>query len=104
MYDECIAFVKMVDTGEKDEFGDKILSEEKSESFAEMKSIGMKEFYQAQTIGMKPEIVFEIADYEDYKGQQLVDYEDTRYKVLRTYRKGNCLEITCYGGVRNVST
>lgn len=71
--------------------------------FAEIKSIGMKEFYQAQTAGSKPEIKFIITDYMDYQGQEYLIHDNIRYKVLRTYRTGNNeLEITCYGGVRDV--
>ena len=105
MYDDLIVLVDETETGEKDNYGDKIIQEVRKEVLAQRMSIGMKEFYQAQTDGMKPEIKFKLADCYDYDNQKIVDYEGFRYKVLRTYQSGNELEITCYGGVRkNAST
>lgn len=64
--------------------------------FAKVLSVGMKEVYEAKSVGLKPELVFEIADYLDYEGQEAISYNEERYTVLRTYRKkdGNELEIT----------
>lgn len=104
MYNETIYLAREVEGDEVDEYGDPVIKLEKEELFAEQKSIGQKEFYQAQTEGEKPEIKFVIPDYLDYNDQQIVIYEGVRYKVLRTYRNTkNELEITCYGGVRDVS-
>lgn len=104
MYDAVIYLVSKVDTGEKDQYGDTLYIDSASPVFAEEKSVGMKEFYQANTNGLKPEIVFELEDYYDYNGQNEIIHEEVRYKILRTYRKGKKLEITCYGGVRNEHT
>lgn len=101
MYDSAIKLITEIKTDKKDEFGDPVYEAVEKEVYAEVKSVGIKEFYQAQTQGMKPEIIFELADYYDYDGQQKIIYEGIIYKVLRTYRKGTALEITCYGGVRN---
>lgn len=105
MCNECIYLVEYVDSDEKDEFGDKKQTEIRKERFAELKSIGQTEFYQAQTAGMKPELKFELADYSDYSGEKELIYEGIRYKVMRTYKtKINSIEITCYGGVRDAGT
>lgn len=104
MYNDTIFLAREVPGDGKDEYGDPVTVLEKTELFAEQRSIGQKEFYQAQTDGMKPEIKFIIPDYLDYDGQSIVIHEGIRYKVLRTYRTTkNELEITCYGGVRDVS-
>lgn len=87
-----------------DEYGDTVETQVKKDVFCKSLSVGTVEFYQAQTVGTKPELKFVIADYLDYDDQTEVIYEDTKYKVLRTYRKGIELEITVYGGVRNAST
>nr|DAK86787.1 MAG TPA: head closure knob [Caudoviricetes sp.] len=72
--------------------------------FAKVLSIGMNEFYQAQSTGLKPELKFEIADYLDYKNEKELVYNKVKYQVLRTYRKNKRqLEITVYGGV-NIGT
>lgn len=105
MYNEVIYFSDYKEGTEKDEYGDPVNKEIRTqEIFAEQRSISQTEFYQAQTAGSKPEIKFVIPDYLEYAGQQYLIHADMRYKILRTYRKAsNELEITCYGGVRNVS-
>lgn len=102
MYDEKIALRSYVTTDEKNEYGDyKQITIDRT-IWAEELSIGMKEFYQAQAPGYKPEIKFKIEDYLDYKGEEEVVYKGIVYKILRTYKsKGNSLEITCYGGVHD---
>lgn len=105
MRGEMIYFADMVPVkpGEKDAYGDPVLGQKVSGAvFAEIRSIGQSEFYQAQTAGKKPEIKFKITDYMDYQGQRYLIHEGVRYSILRTYRAGNNeLEITCYGGVRD---
>ena len=65
----------------------------RSEVFAELRSIGQSEFYQAQATGYKPELKFVLADYLDYNGETLIEYTGTLYRVLRTFRAGQALEI-----------
>lgn len=98
MYNELIYLVSKQRT--KNEVGDMIETTEKSMRLAKIKSIGQTEFYQAQAQGLKPEIKFVLADYLDYNNQENVVYNDFLYKVLRTFRTGNEIEIVCYGGVR----
>lgn len=62
--------------------------------FASLHSIGTKEFYQAAAIDYHPELKFVIADYLDYEGETLVKHDGALYRVLRTYRAGQELEIT----------
>lgn len=105
MYDEAIYFSEFCSATEKDEYDDPVQEEIRSEAvFARKKSIGQSEFYQAQTAGLKPELKFVIADHLDYNGQTYLIHDDMRYKILKTYQnEENELEITCYGGVRDVS-
>lgn len=98
MYNELIYLVSKQRT--KNEVGDMIETTEKSMRLAKIKSIGQTEFYQAQAQGLKPEIKFVLADFLDYNNQENVVYNDFLYKVLRTFRTGNEIEIVCYGGVR----
>ena len=102
---EAIYFMDMIPIKEKDEFDDPIMKPKLSDVvFAEIKSIGQTEFYQAQTTDKKPEIKFKVTDYMDYQGQRYLIHENVRYTILRTYRtEENELEITCYGGVRDVN-
>lgn len=82
-----------------DEYGDPTTTETGRQVFCRQESIGMKEFYQAAATGLKPEIRFVLADYLDYHGEKLVEYNGARYHVLRTYRTGLELELTCYSEV-----
>ncbi len=61
--------------------------------FCRMASIGMREFYEASARDFYPEVKFILADYLDYGNEQLVEHNGQRYRVLRTYRTGQELEI-----------
>lgn len=68
--------------------------ETKREVFCGFRSIGMKEFYSASSTDYRPELKLVLADYLDYNGETLADYNGTRYRILRTYRTGQELELT----------
>lgn len=70
--------------------------EEKTEVFARVKSVKASEFYQAYVSGMEMALIF-CVDPDDYRtayqtvGDKevrpwAVDYDGTRYKIVRTYR------------------
>lgn len=61
--------------------------------FCSVKSIGMREFYQANATDFHPEVKFVLADYLDYCGETLCRYDGELYRILRTYRTGNELEL-----------
>lgn len=103
MYNEIIVLV-----AEKrliNEYGDAEIQTNEREVFAELKSIGQSEFYQAQSTGLKPEIKFIIPDYLEYHNEKKIKYQafnedaEEEYTVIRTYRNGNSLEIVCKRGV-----
>ena len=102
MFDNIIKLI--AETYTVDEYGDTVATQTERTIFAEVKSIGQSEFYQAQAVGLKPEIKFVIADFVDYQNEKLLKYtpfggtEDT-YTVLRTYRTNNRLEIVCKRGI-----
>ena len=79
-----------------DDYGDPTVSETSREVFGRLGSIGQSEFYQAHAVGLKPEIKFILADYLDYEKETLVEYLGQRYRVLRTFRNGQELELTLY--------
>ena len=66
----------------------------KREVFCGFRSIGMREFYSASTTDFHPEAKLVLADYLDYDGETLVDYNGQRYRIIRTYRTGQELELT----------
>ena len=68
--------------------------ETKREVFCGFRSIGMAEFYSANSTDYRPELKLVLADYLDYDGETLADYNGVRYRILRTYRAGQELELT----------
>ncbi len=66
----------------------------RKEVFCGLRSVGHTEFYEAHSVDYHPEIVFILADYLDYSGETLVKHEGALYRVIRTYRTGQSLEIT----------
>lgn len=79
-----------------DEYGDPVIEETRRDVFCRKASIGQKEFYQAHAVGLQPELKLVLADYLDYNGEQLVEYDGQIYRVLRTYRTGLELELVVY--------
>ena len=61
--------------------------------FCRVRSVGMKEFYEASARDFHPELVFVLADYLDYSAEQQCRHIGQLYHVLRTYRSGQELEI-----------
>ena len=102
MFDSVITLIS--ETYTVDEYGDTVATPAEKTVFAEVKSIGQNEFYQAKAVGLKPEIKFVIADFADYSGEKLLKYtpfggtEET-YTILRTYRTKYNLEIVCKRGI-----
>ena len=70
-----------------------LVGEERRTVLAGLRSIGQSEFYQAQATGYRPELKFVLADYLDYNGETLIEHTGTLYRVLRTFRAGQELEI-----------
>lgn len=88
-----------------DEYGDKVIVQVRRPVFAECKSITQTEFYQAQSVGLKPQIKFHLATSWDYKGEEEVAFNGVIYKVQRTYiLENDSIDIVCYGGVRDEHT
>ena len=85
-----------------DDYGDPVIQETSREVFGRLQSVGQAEFYQAHATGLKPELKFVLADYLDYEGEALVEHNGQRYRVLRTYRTGQELELTLYREVNPV--
>lgn len=85
-----------------DEYGDPVTKEAEREVFCRETSVSQTEFYQAHATGLKPEIKLILADYLDYNGEQMLRYapkgktDPELYRILRTYRTGQELELVCY--------
>lgn len=66
--------------------------------FANKKPVRQSEFYLAGANGMRPEMTFEIRSW-DYAGQKVLSHEDKRYRIIRTFDKGEIIELICEGDV-----
>lgn len=91
MYNEVITLVSKTYT--IDEYGDTQATRTEREVFARIKSIGMKEKYEALQAGLDPEHTFILPDYYEYDNETEILYEGNTYRVIRTYRNGKTLEI-----------
>lgn len=63
------------------------------EIFAEVLTASQNEFYKARQNGIEPELVFKITDYGDYNGEKVLEYEEKRMRVIRTYIQEETLFI-----------
>jgi SPP1 family predicted phage head-tail adaptor len=92
-YDHELVLIKQ--TFIEDEIGNQIPTETRKNVLCNVKSVGRNEFYSAATAGLRPSIVFVIHGYE-YEGEQKVEFEGTRYNIIRTYATGfEEMELTC---------
>lgn len=62
--------------------------------YCTVRSVGMTETYQAKSYGLEPQYVFDLADYAEYNGEPIVEYNGIWYDVFRTYVNGQKIEIT----------
>lgn len=60
-----------------------------------VRSVGMREVYEAMSHDLHPEIVLELADYAEWQRERRVLFEGVYYRVLRTYiNSHNGIELT----------
>lgn len=75
-----------------------------NEVYCNEKSIKASEFYQAQAVGMKPEVSIELM-LVDYSKEKYIKYDDEEYTVLRTYKTSSeKIELTLIRGVNNATS
>ena len=100
MFKEIVSLVSYVDG--TNEMGDPIKVPTLREVFANRLSIKQSEFYQAMSVGMRPEITFEVRII-DYTQENLLNYKGKPYTIIRTYEKQNeFIELVCQGLVNGV--
>ena len=74
--------------------GDKASITDQREIFVNKKSARMSEFYIAHQSGFEATVVFQI--YKDeYGDERVAKHEDKYYTIIRTYEKGDLIELTC---------
>lgn len=66
-----------------------------AEVLCDVRSVGMREAYEAMSHGLHPEVVLILHDYAEYDGQMHALFEGRLYKVVRTYvRADHAIELT----------
>lgn len=91
-------------TADDEDIGDIIKSEIKRKVYCDIISVRQSEFYQAQAIGVKPEISVVIRMFE-YTGEVVAELNNIRYKILRAYdKKDGLIELILTRGVDNGNT
>ncbi len=60
--------------------------------YANRASIRSREFYESRLVGLKPELMFVIRSI-DYDNQVKLKYSNKEYEVIRTYDKGEFIEL-----------
>lgn len=90
-----VNLIKLVST--LDELNNPINEEVPRTIMGRLLSVKGVEFYQAQSVGLKPELVVEIWQHE-YQGEHELAIDGKRYHILRTFaRPGSArLELVCY--------
>lgn len=68
---------------------------ERRQTFAEKKSVRQSEYYQAASLGLKPETIF-VLYLQEYKGEEKLEFEGKVYTIVRTYeRPDGKIELSC---------
>jgi len=93
-------------TTDKNDIGDIINIEKRTDVLCEVESVTRSEFYHAAKIDMQPEIIFIVNKY-DYEEEAEVEFKGKKYDVIRSYEpnaKRNSepmdidrLELVCKG-------
>ena len=81
--------------------GDAIPTTVRRKVFANKQSVRQSEFYQAQSTGLRPELMFVVRN-ADYSDEPKLEYKGKTYTIIRTYiKKGELVELLCQGLVNN---
>lgn len=65
----------------------------RADVYAQLDAVGYREFYAAQQAGITPEITATIFE-ADYERQRVAIVDGVRYRVVRTYKRGDKVELT----------
>lgn len=95
-FSDVIDLLKEVDGYDEQGFPAKVLIE-KTGIFANRKGVRSAEFYQASSQGHALEAMFIIRSV-DYEGEEEIRHNEKEYIIVRTYDKGEFIELVCMSG------
>lgn len=75
-----------------DQIGNEVAQETQREIYCEVNSVTQSEFFAAENTELNPEFRFTVF-FADYEGEELVEYNGSRFVIYRTYRTGDNLEL-----------
>ena len=91
--DEQLVLIDTVTT--VNDVGIPVLTETKTTVWADKLSAKRSEHYAANAAGIRVDIVFSV-NADDYDGQTEVEWNSTKYNVVRSYQAGRGrVELTC---------
>lgn len=96
MFKDVIELIT-VDTTENT-IGDSVENKTYRQVYANKKAVRQSEYYQAMNNGLKPKLMFVIRSIE-YSNEESLRYNGKEYSIIRTYDKGEKIELTCQGQV-----
>ena len=65
------------------------------EVFCTIRSVGMREVYEAMSHGLRPELVIDLPHAFEYQGENFARVNETDYLIIRSYAtETNGLELT----------
>jgi len=70
-------------------------TETPQKTYCTVRSVGMREYYEAKAAGIEPEVVFRLADSDDYGGEKVLTWNGRRYRVVRTWMQSDGIDLTC---------
>jgi hypothetical protein len=74
------------------EYGEVIKSMVWEKRLANQLDDARSEFYQGATAGLKPEMTFEINDFE-FNNEEYVKFNGVEYTIIRTAKRGDMREL-----------
>lgn len=69
-------------------------TETKRTVFCDVYSVSRDEYFRALNNNMRPSYVFRLADYAEYKGEKVCEFDGVRYAIVRTYEDNGAIELT----------
>lgn len=92
-WSEVINLVSIVKGEDKDGFPENI-EITGGDVFANELPVNSSEFYQASQAGYLIAVTFKIRSV-DYQGEESLIFEKEPYRIVRTYKKGEFIELSC---------
>lgn len=78
-------------------------TETRRDVYCTVRSVGMREAYEALSHGLRPEWVFVLTHSFEYQGEKRCEFRGVLYTILRTYvTEADGIEITVERGVQRV--